>query len=138
MNIATCTGCKQEMDCPESMLKADGHYCWVCCELMEQGVGEKDLEKERKLRGPAIEAESLRQDIAGLITDIGFPSLWEQQKRNLGPDTENTAWEAHAAGAEAMLELITLQNPHSEETLRMLVKLKEGLEKAREEEAVEK
>ena len=135
MAKATCNGCKEEFECPKSMLRAKKHYCWVCCELMEDGVLEKDLERQRKLRGPEIEAESLRQSIAGTLTDAVFPRLWKEKKWNFdNTDKENAAWEAHAAGAEAMLELLTLQNPHSKETLQMLAKLKEGLEKAREEE----
>ncbi|GEM_PF-3375260 len=134
MGKALCTGCKEEFECPESMLKAGRHYCWVCCEMMEDGIEEKNLEEQRKIRGPAIEAESLRQDIAGLLTDISFPHLWKEEKWNFDiTDKENAAWEAYCAGAEAMLELLTLQNPHSEETRAMLEKLKVGLEKAMEE-----
>lgn len=129
IETAVCSACKQEFKCPQSMLRKGFHHCWICYELKEQGVQEKDLMEQRKIKGPAIEAELLRNQIAGLFTDKLFPKLWKEEKELFEElDTENIAWEAYCAGTDALLEFITRENQDPQKTLKMLKKIKEKME----------
>lgn len=124
-----CDGCGEDFECPKPMLGTGLNYCMVCEELLDQGVGKKNLAKEHRLRGDEIKAEFLREDIAGTFTDQSFPRLWKKEKHLFEQlDLENIAWEAYCAGTQAILEHTT-KNPNKKETLETLKKLKETVER---------
>ncbi len=47
----SCSICGMDMDCPESMLSAERHFCARCTDLMAEGYEPDDLKKSYEKRG---------------------------------------------------------------------------------------
>jgi len=138
MAKAVCNGCKQEFECPESMLKTQEHYCWVCCELMAQGVEEKDLEGQRKLRENEIQVDMLRQRVADAYTEFAFPKWWADEKTSLKTlSKRELAEECFNAGTDAFLDYIIANQKDGKEQIRTLKKMAEIFEQKAQEKEID-
>jgi transcription elongation factor Elf1 len=48
MATVQCSICGMDMDCPESMLSADRHFCARCTDLLAEGYEPEELKMDKK------------------------------------------------------------------------------------------
>jgi hypothetical protein len=81
MTTVQCTICGMDMDCPESMLPAERHFCARCTDLMAEGYEPDELKKSPEDIAQHFENESLARDcylqgatsMLGLLISAGMP-----------------------------------------------------------------
>ncbi|HLB72064.1 MAG TPA: hypothetical protein VJJ51_13570 [Candidatus Methanoperedens sp.] len=80
-----CTICRLPMDCPESLLLADQHFCPKCSRLMDEGYEFKDF-----MRDPDISAQhyGYSHEVAQEMAEVMFQDHWKKVKE---PGKENEA-----------------------------------------------
>jgi len=104
---ALCTICGADMDCPESMQSADGHFCARCTDLMAQGYEPDELKKS-----PDDVAQHFEkcEEVSIQLMDIAFDSYWKHVKEygvDFDPENESLARDCYLQGAVSMLALLT-------------------------------
>jgi hypothetical protein len=101
---ARCSICGMQMDCPESMQGANGHFCARCTDLMARGYEPEELKKH---------PEDIAQHLPGcdkvsmLLTDLAFDSYWKKvMKHGIEHfDNEMLVKEFYFQGASSMAAL---------------------------------
>lgn len=76
MKKVNCSKCNLEMDCPESMLKAEHHICADCADKMapEDDLFAEEDEKE------SIETMKYADEVVNELVDLKFEALWKNNK----------------------------------------------------------
>lgn len=75
MLTVQCTICGMDMDCPESMLGADRHFCERCTDLLAEGYEPEEL----KMCPDDIAQHLPRCDeVSMLLMDITFDGYWKK------------------------------------------------------------
>lgn len=102
-----CTICGKDMDCPESMQSADGHFCARCTDLMAQGYEPDELKKSPE---DIAQYFGKCEEVSILLMDIAFDSYWnkvqEYGKEDFDPENESLAKDCYLQGAVSMLALL--------------------------------
>ena len=72
MLTVQCTICGMDMDCPESMLSAERHFCARCTDLMAEGYEPEEL-------SPDDIAQHLPKcdEVSILLMDVTFDGYWK-------------------------------------------------------------
>ena len=81
MLTVQCTICGMDMDCPESMLSAERHFCARCTDLMAEGYEPDELKMSPEDIAQHFDNESLARDcylqgatsMLGLLISQGMP-----------------------------------------------------------------
>jgi len=108
MLTVPCSLCGSDMDCPESMLSADRHFCARCTDLLAEGYEPEEL----KMSPEDIARHFARCDeVAEEMMDITFNIYWEKvQETGIEHfNNEALAREFYIQGASTMLSLLISQ-----------------------------
>jgi len=102
-----CTTCGADMDCPESMQSADGHFCAQCTDIMAQSHEPEELKKSPE---DMVQHFEKCEDISIQLMDIAFDSYWkhvqEYGMEYFDPENESLARDCYLQGATSMLGLL--------------------------------
>lgn len=107
MTIVQCTICGMDMDCPESMLGADRHFCARCTDLMAEGYEPDELKMS-----PEDIAQHFEkcEEVSMLLMDIAFDGYWknmqEYSMEHFDPENESLARDCYLQGASSMAALL--------------------------------
>lgn len=76
MLTVQCTICGMDMDCPESMLSAQRHFCARCTDLLAEGYEPEDLVREFYMHGarsgmPAPMLDDVMEAVRGAKRGMG-------------------------------------------------------------------
>lgn len=70
-----CSICGMDMDCPESMLSAQRHFCARCTDMLAEGYEPEDLKMDKE----SLERRFKRCDeVAEEMLDIAFYGYWNK------------------------------------------------------------
>lgn len=99
MVTVQCSICGMDMDCPESMLSAERHFCERCTDLLAEGYKPEELKMDKKSL-----AKYFRRcdDIAEELLDLTFYGFWKKMK-DKEISKEELAREFYIHGASSML-----------------------------------
>ncbi len=121
-----CSICGMDMDCPESMLSAERHFCARCTDLMAEGYEPDELKMS-----PDDIAQHLPgcDEVSMLLMDITFDGYWNKvlEYGIEHFDNERLAKESYLRGATSMLGLLVSQGMPPE----FLDELAEGMRGAK-------
>lgn len=94
-----CSICGMDMDCPESMLSAERHFCERCTDLLAEGYTPEELKMDKKSL-----AKYFRRcdDIAEELLDLTFYGFWKKMQ-DMEISKEELAREFYIHGASSML-----------------------------------
>ena len=94
-----CSICGMDMDCPESMLSAERHFCERCTDLLAEGYKPEELKMDKKSL-----AKYFRRcdDIAEELLDLTFYGFWKKMQ-DMEISKEELAREFYIHGASSML-----------------------------------
>ncbi len=106
MTTVRCTICGMDMDCPESMLSAERHFCAGCTDLMAEGYEPEEL-------SPDDIAQHLPKcdEVSMLLMDVTFDGYWNKvlEYGIEHFDNERLAKQSYLRGATSMLGLLISQ-----------------------------
>lgn len=123
-----CTICGADMDCPESMQGADGHFCARCNDLMVEVYGPEELKKSHEDIAQHFEK---CEEVSIQLMNVAFDSYWknvqEYSKEHFDPENESLARDCYLQGATSMLGLLISAGMPPE----FLDELAEGMREAR-------
>ncbi len=75
MLTVTCSICGMDMDCPESMLSAERHFCARCTDLLAEGYEPEELNMDIK----SLDRHFKRCDeVAEEMLDLAFYGYWKK------------------------------------------------------------
>ncbi len=99
MVTVQCSICGMDVDCPESMLSADRHFCERCTDLLAEGYKPEELKMDKKSL-----AKHFRRcdDIAEELLDLTFYGFWKKMQ-DMEISKEELAREFYIHGASSML-----------------------------------
>lgn len=105
MLTVACSICGMDMDCPESMLGAERHFCAQCTDLMAEGYEPEELK---------MSPEDIAQHLPGcdevsmLLMDLTFDGYWNKvlEYGIEHFDNERLAKQSYLRGATSMLGLL--------------------------------
>ncbi len=101
-----CTICRLPMDCPESLLLADQHFCPKCSRLMDEGYEIEDFMRDLDI---VTRHYGYSHEVAREMADVMFQDYWKKVKE---PENEALAKEFFYHGAtQALGFLITAGMP---------------------------
>jgi len=126
MITVQCSLCGADMDCPESMLSAERHFCARCTDLMAEGYEPEEL----KMSPDDIAQHLPRCDeVSTLLMDLTFDGYWNKvlEYGIEHFDNERLAKESYLRGATSMLGLLISQGMPPE----FLDELAEGIREAK-------
>jgi uncharacterized paraquat-inducible protein A len=75
MLTVQCSICGMDMDCPESMLSAQRHFCARCTDMLAEGYEPEDLRMDKE----SLERRFKRcEEVAEEMLDIAFYGYWNR------------------------------------------------------------
>ncbi|MCX9012354.1 MAG: hypothetical protein OIN66_14710 [Candidatus Methanoperedens sp.] len=105
MITVQCSICGMDMDCPESMLSADRHFCERCTDLLAEGYEPEELKMDKKSLGRHF---ARCDEVAEKMLDIAFyePFAKVQEQGMEHYNYEALAKMFFLQGASSMLGLL--------------------------------